>query len=272
LENKNTQTNPFMENVPPIPPIGENFQISRNEIPPSERKFWSFWPTIGFGALIFVGWFIIQTLVTLPFLINEIINNGMPDYANIVNNLIQNSFYVALVTMISAPVGIGLIILFIKLRGKISLKEYLGLRPFKKNIFLVLLIIFVAFFILNIYLENLLPQFQNADSTIGSFTGSGLILFAVAAVIFAPIFEESFFRGFLFVGIQNSIIGVFGAIALTSITFAILHLQYGPAGILVILVLAIFLGISRWLTNSLFVTIIFHALWNLGVVVQMLFS
>jgi uncharacterized protein len=272
LENENNQTNPLLENMPTIPPIGDNFQFNQNETPPQLGKVWSFWPTIGFGAIIFTGWLIIQTLVTLPFLIDEIINNGFLDYTKIVNNLIQNSLYVALVTMISAPIGMGLIILFVKLRRNISLQEYLRLKRFKKNIFLPLLIIFIAFFVLNIYFENLFPQFQNADSTIGSYTGSGLILFGVAAVIFAPIFEESFFRGFLFAGIQKSILGTFGAIALTSISFALLHLQYGAAGILIILVLAIFLGISRWLTNSLLVTIIFHALWNLGAVIQMWLS
>lgn len=270
MESEMPQINSIPENAAPTPPTGDNIPLTPNDTPTPKKGVWPFWPTIGFGAIIFTGWLIIQTLVTMPFLINEIINSNVSDYANIAKNLIQNSFYVALVTMISAPVGMGLIILFVKLRGNITLKEYLGLRPFKKITFLVLLIILIAFFVLNIYLEKLLPQLQNADSTIGSYTGSGLILFGIAAVIFAPIFEESFFRGFLFTGISQSKIGALGAVALTSISFAILHLQYGPAGILVIWLLAVFLGVARLVTNSLLATIIFHALWNLGAVVQII--
>lgn len=270
METEIPQTNPIPGNVSPAPPPGDYTNLIPVETPQTKRGVWPFWPTIGFGAIIFTGWAIIQTLVTMPFIIKEIINSNLSDFTNIAQNLIQDSFYVALVTMISAPVGIGLIILFIKLRGNITLKEYLGLRLFKKKHLLIFFGILIVFFILNIYLEKLFPQLQSADSTIGSYTGSGLILFGIAAVIFAPIFEESFFRGFLFAGFYQSRIGAFGAIILTSIFFAVLHFQYGAAGILIIFVLAVFLGIVRLVTKSLIATISFHALWNLGAIVQII--
>jgi membrane protease YdiL (CAAX protease family) len=49
-----------------------------------------------------------------------------------------------------------------------------------------------------------------------------------------------------------------------------LHFQYGAAGILIIFFLAVFLGVVRLVTKSLIATISFHALWNLGAIVQII--
>jgi len=57
-------------------------------------------------------------------------------------------------------------------------------------------------------------------------------LFGIAAVVFAPLFEEGFFRGFLFVGFKQSRLGSFGTILITSAAWAALHIQYDLYGIL----------------------------------------
>jgi membrane protease YdiL (CAAX protease family) len=87
-------------------------------------------------------------------------------------------------------------------------------------------------------------------------------------VIFAPLFEECFFRGFLFAGFLHSRMGVIGAVAVTSVTFAALHFQYDLYGMASILVMGIVLGIVRWRTGSLWSTILLHSLWNLTGIIQ----
>ena len=48
----------------------------------------------------------------------------------------------------------------------------------------------------------------------------------LALVVGAPLFEETFFRGFLFKGLAASRLGTIGAIVLTAALWASIHLQY----------------------------------------------
>jgi membrane protease YdiL (CAAX protease family) len=81
-------------------------------------------------------------------------------------------------------------------------------------------------------------------------------------VIFAPLFEEIFFRGFVFVGLKQTRLGAVGTIALTSLTWALLHIQYDIYGMATILILGIAFGIIRFKTGSLWSTLFLHFIWN----------
>jgi uncharacterized protein len=82
-------------------------------------------------------------------------------------------------------------------------------------------------------------------------------------VVFAPAFEEAFFRGFLLVGLKDSKIGSIGAVCLTAAVWASLHFQYDFYGMLTVLVLGIVLGTVRLRTGSLWSSILIHSFWNL---------
>ncbi len=114
------------------------------------------------------------------------------------------------------------------------------------------------------------PDVSNDQIMLDAYSGmSSPIWFWIAVVIFAPAFEEGFFRGFLFVGLKQSRLGAIGTIILTAAFWAILHIQYNPFGIGVIFVLGIVLGIVRVKTNSLSYPLIMHAIWNLGQTILM---
>jgi len=89
------------------------------------------------------------------------------------------------------------------------------------------------------------------------------VLFGIAVVVFAPAFEETLFRGFLFAGFRQSQIGAVGTIILTLLIWTLLHLKYEIAGMSIIFVLGIVLGTVRYKTGSLWTVIFIHALWNL---------
>jgi membrane protease YdiL (CAAX protease family) len=92
-------------------------------------------------------------------------------------------------------------------------------------------------------------------------------------VIFAPLFEESFFRGFLFEGFRQSRLGVTGAILLTSIGWALLHsLQYNIYSIIWIFMLGIAMGVVRVRTGSIWSTFIMHALVNIVATAEVAFK
>jgi hypothetical protein len=91
------------------------------------------------------------------------------------------------------------------------------------------------------------------------------LLFAI--VVVAPIFEEIFFRGFLFQGIRYSRLGPIGAIGITSFFWAIIHLQYGIYGIATVFALGLLFGIARLKTDSIHLLMVMHSL--VGIVATM---
>ncbi|MFL0809426.1 MAG: CPBP family intramembrane metalloprotease [Agarilytica sp.] len=89
------------------------------------------------------------------------------------------------------------------------------------------------------------------------------ILLFFAIVIAAPLFEELFFRGFLFSGFIRTFLGPIGTIFITSILWAVIHIQYEFYLIATIFVAGIILGVARIKTNSIIVVISLHSLMNL---------
>lgn len=90
-------------------------------------------------------------------------------------------------------------------------------------------------------------------------SSSGVVLFLLVAVVMAPLFEEIFFRGFLFRGFADSWGWVWGAVVSAAV-FGIAHLQ------LDVFVPLFALGfVLAWVykrTGSLWTSIALHALFN----------
>jgi len=83
-------------------------------------------------------------------------------------------------------------------------------------------------------------------------TASVAPLLWVALIAAAPLFEEVFFRGFLFEGFQHSKLGPIGTVWLTSLGWTVLHLQYGTYELGTIFVLGILFGVARLKTRSIY--------------------
>ena len=88
-------------------------------------------------------------------------------------------------------------------------------------------------------------------------------LFWLAIIIVGPIFEELFFRGFLFTGLVESRIGVLGTLLITASVWALVHMQYGWIDVIWIFIIGILLGVTRMKTKSLLPCIAIHAAINL---------
>jgi uncharacterized protein len=94
-------------------------------------------------------------------------------------------------------------------------------------------------------------------------TAEPLWLFWIALVVAAPLFEEVFFRGFLFSGLESSALGPAGAIVVTGAVWAAIHFQYDAFDMTLILCLGLVLGVARLSTRSLLVPFVMHATMNL---------
>ncbi len=84
----------------------------------------------------------------------------------------------------------------------------------------------------------------------------------LAVAVAAPIFEEIFFRGFLFAGLAASRLRWYGATIITSALWAVIHQQYDWYAISVIFAFGLILGSVRAMTNSTLLTIWLHGLVN----------
>ena len=234
---------------------------SPRDLPPSPRPVWGAWPTIGFGLLAILAQFFITFLVSTIFVAVE--QSPSEDAESIAKSLTTNGLYVSLVVIVSAPICIALTALFVKVREGPSLNKYLGLGPIPYMSILKWLGITLLFMVTTSILGSL-TQASESDWTEDTYRSTSYLpLLWIAVVVAAPLFEEILFRGFLLTGLRNSNLGPAGAVALTSVGWAMLHIQYNAFGIFVIFGFGVLLGIARLSSRSLYPPLVMHAFMNL---------
>ncbi len=238
------------------------------EIPKPVSNVWGGWPTIGFGVAVLAVYLIVQSLVALIFFINKYLSEPASDITQLLANLGTDGLLVSVATITSSIAGMGAAILFIKIRKRATIKEYLALKPISKKVILITIAIVIGLILISSYLSPVLAQSRNEMFMVDAYkTSVWPALLGIAVVVFAPLFEEGFFRGFLFIGLERSRLGPIGTVILTAAAWALLHLQYDVFGMATILVLGLVFGIVRLKTGSLWSTLLLHAIWNLVAIV-----
>lgn len=238
-----------------------------------EKRVWGGWATAGFGAVILIAFFIVQSVIAVV----GIFAFGMPDFSqfspgmgfnDVLNSMTEMFDNLGLIqsiaTIVSGVAGMALIMAFIKVRERAGIAEYLGLSKISLKGVLLSVAVVIGFLAASIGMSYLMKTSDTEQIMYDLYeTSVWPALFWIAVVIFAPAFEEVLFRGFLFEGFRQSRIGVVGAIGVTSLFWACLHiLQYSLLNVGWILFMGIVMGIVRLKTKSLWNTIIIHALVN----------
>jgi len=222
---------------------------------------WGFWATLGwlgvavvaFFAAAFVGgiglgiWWVVARQ-------GQVFN---PDDAPIALYVISG------VAMLAA----GAVFAFAARRAKWSVRDYLGLTIPNPRHVLVGLASLLAFWLVVTGLEYLFPALDQTAVMISEYRAllvspSGLVMFWLSLVVIAPVTEEIIFRGFLFRGWSESRLGVVGALVLTSLIFASMHMQYTVPGMVEVFAGGLLLGVARWRTGSTVLAILLHGTWN----------
>lgn len=103
-------------------------------------------------------------------------------------------------------------------------------------------------------------------------TAGSVWLLGAAVVVAAPAVEEVVFRGFLLPGLAPSRTGAAGAVALTAVLWAVIHLQYDLFDMSAIVLLGVLFGAARLHTRSLWTPLVLHAAVNLVAMVQLVWS
>lgn len=223
---------------------------------------WGFWATLGFSAVI-AGAYILAQSFAVGFYVAF---TGGPAALKAfdIEKIVSNGKVLVLITLCSAPVSIGLCVLFAWMRNGITVRDYLALRwpPLKIVVkWLLLCVVFLSLVDIGTsFIEG--HQTQNFMRQTLDSIGSLMPLLWVVLLVAAPVSEEFFFRGFLFAGLARSRLGPVGAILVTALLFMSIHLQYDLQGLIFVLFLGLILAIARWKTGSLLVCILLHAMMN----------
>ena len=227
---------------------------------------WGFWATAGLGLAVLVVNLVLTGITVIPL---TIAFEGESAATSTLDTLSTNSDVIVVSTLISAVIS-TLLILFIGGRRKgASWQQYLAFHQPAVKEMLIWLGITVATVVFLGLLGLLFDRPAVHEMWAELYKTSSIVPLLVLAVIAAPLFEESLFRGLLFAGWSQSKLGAIGTILFTAVLFTALHAQYDIFDLGQVLVLGILLGIARHRSGSLVVPIAMHALTNALAVAQM---
>ena len=226
---------------------------------PSDAKPWGRLATFGLGliallvgqlaALFALAWWFGKGLAMLP------------DFSS-------DGVAITLVIFVSTPIQLLLLALFARWAGA-DPATYLGLIWPRRSEILFGVASTVALIIVGNVISwllgiNIVTPFQNDLFRTANAAGLlPLLLLLVAVAVLTPIGEETLFRGFLFRGWLRSPREAWAVIAVTSVLWALIHVQYDWYVTGQIFAFGLLLGWIRWCTGSTILTILLHALINM---------
>lgn len=176
---------------------------------------------------------------------------------------------IACASLATGIVCTALVVGIVRLKRGASITGYLRVGPVAagtlfKWLAVTFALIAIADFITVSTGRPIVPEFMQEAYA----TAEPLWLFWIALVVAAPLFEEVFFRGFLFTGLASSALRPAGAIIVTALVWAVIHVQYDTYEIGLIVCLGLALGAARVATDSLIVPFVMHGTINFVATVE----
>ncbi len=123
-------------------------------------------------------------------------------------------------------------------------------------------LVMIAFVLLTDLITRLLGRPVVPDDMIEMYRAAPLGMF-VAAVLFAPVFEEILFRGLINGGFEASGTPPAAAAIITSLGWAALHAQYDVYGMAIVFLMGLLLSFARARAQSVLPCILMHAVNNM---------
>jgi len=249
---------PFDPKLPDVePPSGTDvdvvFSMSGNAA--SSPRPWGPWATIGWTLLCIVVMFAAQIAALIVFVVFRIATNPSAKF----DDLATNGNLWALATLLSTPATVGLIALLIRVR-RYPIRDYLVLYWPPARSLVIAFAGLAGLLVATDLTSYLLGKPLVPKVMVDVYRTAWLPGLLLALVVLAPIGEETLFRGFLYTGIAASRAGPIVAIVVSSIVFALLHVQYDWYGIVAVGAIGLYLGVVRYRAQSLLLTTLLHAI------------
>ena len=230
---------------------------------------WKFWGTFLWGLLITAVFLLLQVGIVYGVVASSQGQLSESEFmARYISAATSGSVF-SIATIVTAGVCCALIAGVVKLKKGSVLSAYLALGAIPRAVILRWLALLAAFIVIADVVTYLLgrPIVPDFMSEVYS-TADPVWLLWVALLVAAPLFEETFFRGFLFRGFASSFLGVTGTVLVTASLWALLHVQYDAYGVALVFALGLLLGIARARTGSLWVPIAMHSAANLVATIE----
>lgn len=215
------------------------------------------------AVLLIAGGFVVIGELLTPLLVGPLLTGLLLQLA--VTSPLREG--ISVVSLYLALMAGPLLILALMLRGKGALAGLqfrwnplaLNLRQGLKGLLMVLPLVSLVG-----WLQGQLwgdPGGSNPllELVLNSHNVPALACFGFTAIVLAPLFEETIFRGAL-LPVAARKLGAAGGILLSAAVFAVAHLSLGE--LLPLLVLGIGLGWVRWSSGRLGSCVLMHGLWN----------
>lgn len=248
--------------VPPFSPVSEPVAAPPATALPPLRPPWAILLLTLAGA---GGYLLLQGVaglaILLPAALDEIAAGGVrPERLEaLVWEHLGLTAWVGI--LVAAPAGIALFGWLARREGPAGLRRRLGLVWPRRLESLGWLLAVLAFGWLyewtSVWLDRppMPPVMEQLFVTAG-----WLPALLVAVVVLAPAFEELAFRGFCLGGLAR--LGPVAAVALSSVPFAVIHVQYDPFDVVAVLALGTLFGAARWQSGSTLLCFGLHAFHN----------
>lgn len=222
------------------------------------------WATLGLTAVALITGVFASLAVAIGFALGMLIIRPDTDPRVLGELLSGNGTLLSLTVVVSGGLTVAVVALFARLKKHISVREYLawrwpGGRPLAFWCLMALLYLVVV--------ETagaLTDADLGGDFLVDAYCSTGFPLLTwLAFVAVAPLSEEVLFRGFFLGGVADSRLGVAGAVLLSSLFWSVLHVQYAPWAVVLLVGAGVLFGVARVKTGSLIPPLAMHALWNL---------
>jgi membrane protease YdiL (CAAX protease family) len=229
-------------------------------------RVWKFWGTALWGILLFVAMFVGQ----IGAIVLLVIHRGLPLTLATMQLVGAEPQALAFSVIMGLPATLAVAWLAIRIK-KASFVDYLALHWPSWRQFLLgaagLLLTVMAWEVVSRSLgREATPGFMTDLLKSGRDKGAALLLLFAFSVA-APMSEEVLARGFLFRGWSASFLRVPGAIILSSLVWTAVHIQYDLYFLAEVFSIGLWFGYMRYRANSLWLTIVLHALNNMTAVV-----
>ena len=236
---------------------------------PKPPRTWKFWGTSLWGLFAFAALFLGQvTVVAYLVLIKD-----APFDLTLLTSTLSSGTAIAMSVIMGLPAVCAALWLATRL-SRIPFADYLALHGTSWKNFAI----GTLGLILLVGLWELISRALGRDSTPGFMlevlksaqADGALWLLVIAFCVAAPMTEEFFVRGFLYRGWSESFLRTWGAIALSSLVWTAMHLQYDWFFFCEIFTIGLLLVWLRYRYNSTWLTTFVHGLNNLAATVQTL--
>lgn len=252
-----------MDTQPVIPEI-----VEAEEVPQPPSGLWGAWATTGFGCLIGIVLLVIQAIIIAVYVVYKMSSASPPtDMIQFVSSIATNGFIIGISVLIVDSAGLLMLAGIIKLKRGLSIADYLGFRRISRRTVLNMLPFVLAFLVV-IYLISFIPgQSSKGSFVVEAYRNSGMrIILWIDIVLLAPLFEETFFRGFVFASYRRTWLGITGTVIVTAFVWALLHFgEYNLVAVGALFLFGLVLGAIREKTDSIWAPLVLHAVYN-GVV------